>query len=216
MEPPHEADEGVARVLDALTTARDRDRAPDSVRLRIEQGRRAADRQGRRRGVLTAAGAGALVVLAAVLAIVLTGGGAQPSVAQAAQLAARGPAGPAPAAAPDRRGRLDQSVGDIYFPNLQQTFGWTAIGQRADRLSGHQALTVYYLHGNQDVAYTILSAPALPAPSGATLRAGSLTVRELRVGSRTVVTWRRGQVTCVLSAQGVGARQLARLASWTA
>jgi hypothetical protein len=102
-------------------------------------------------------------------------------------------------------------VGEAYFPNWGRD-GWQATGQRVDRLSGHSATTVYYQGHGERIAYTILSAPPLATPRAQVLAVGGLQLRELRLGGRTVVTWRRAGHTCVLSGVRVAALRLAQLA----
>jgi hypothetical protein len=110
---------------------------------------------------------------------------------------------------------LEQGVGRVYFPNWgDQGLGWAAVGQRSDQLRGRRVVTVYYQgHGTQ-IAYTIVSGPALPFPAGTVVRKGAERLRTLSVRGRLVVTWRRAGRTCVLSGMGVTANQLEQLATW--
>jgi hypothetical protein len=105
-------------------------------------------------------------------------------------------------------------VNEIYFPDWRAELGWRAVGQRTDTLSGRRAVTVYYRRGGDEVAYTIVATPPLPEPNAQALQARSVTVRALRSGGRTVVTWRRLGNTCVLVSRTLDARALASLASW--
>ena len=134
------------RVVDALHQARATERAPAGLRARIDASRPSRGTAARRRFAYAGAAAAALaaVVLALVLALPSGTPGA-PSVSDAAALAARGPTQPAPAldqAGP--QGRLQQNVGDVYFPDWTSRFGWQAIGARTDNLGGRRAVTVYY------------------------------------------------------------------------
>lgn len=207
-------------VVTLLHEARSADRAPPALRRVLADRARAAGRPRARRhagfGVAVATG-----VIVAVLALVLalpSGTPGAPSVSQAAALALRGPAGPAPAPDPAAPGaRLGAVVQDIYFPNWSRSFGWRAVGQRTDRLAGRRALTVYYAGPDgRRVAYTIVAAPALGTPTGRVTRLGDYTLVTLTLGRRTVVTWRRDGLTCVLSATGTSPRVLTRLAAWRA
>jgi hypothetical protein len=170
-----------------------------------------------RRRAYAAGLAGAVAVIALALALVLpagTPGG--PTISQAAALATRGPAMPAPEITHQGPGtRLGDHVDELYFPDWHHTLGWRATGERIDVLGGRRAITVYYVRGAERVAYTIVATPPLPQPSARRMRAGALTVHALQIGARTVVTWRRGGDTCVLSSVGLSARALARLASWS-
>jgi anti-sigma factor RsiW len=202
--------------VELLTRARAEDRAPAALRARIDAlqlPRRVAVRRRAGFGALTA---GALAAVVLVLALAVPSGtpGA-PSVSQAAALALRGAAGSPPGADPGAPAvRLDRAVGEVYFPNWARSFGWRATGQRRDRLGDRNVVTVYYTGHGARVAYSIVSSPALRVPSGQiSLRSGYY-LRTLRIGGRTVVTWRRAGHTCVLSASGVSASVLERLAAW--
>jgi hypothetical protein len=187
--------------------------APARLRMRLEAQR--ASRGARRRWrPAYAVMAGALACAVAALALLLPGGTpGSPSVSQAAQLALRGPSGPAPAADPSDPGRkLAQRLQGLYFPNWSATLGWRPVGVRSDQLGGHRAVTVYYERQGVGVAYTIVGAPALVAPSTPVTQVGRVALQTLSVGGRTVVTWRRAGHTCVISASGVPTRVLERLA----
>jgi hypothetical protein len=195
-----------------LAAARARDRAPASLRARIER-ERAAARPVRRRGLFAVGLAGALAAAALALALVLPAGtpGA-PSVSDAAALGFRPALEPAPAIerTPTGGTRLAAQVGPIFFPNYD---GWRAVGMRRDRLGGRSAVTVYYQRGAVLVAYTIVGAPALAEPHAPVVKAGWLTVRRQHLSGREVVTWREAGDTCVLSSRQLDAVALARLAA---
>ncbi len=209
-DPPSERDERVARLL---RSAADSERAPMSLRENIERMRAEA---GQRRGrslapafmlryaaVMTAAVAGLAVVLALAL-----GGGASPSIAQAAALAAHGPVAPAPAPDPlAPASLLKLSVGDLQFPNWEHQ-GWKASGKRIDHLGGRTVATVYYANRWHKIAYSIVSAPALKR-----LRTGGEPYATITQNGRTVVIWEKRNHTCILSAKGLSAPQLWRLAA---
>lgn len=196
-----------------LAAARARDRAPAALRERIDRERvRARPVVRRRRRVFAGGLTAALAAAAVALALALPAGTpGSPSVSEAASLALRGPAAPPPVLRPGK-GRLGASVNEVYFPDWQ-AIGWHAAGQRHDRLADHTAVTVYYHRGGAWVAYTILGVPSLPEPSGPAITARGLSVRALAVHGRTVVSWRRGQDTCVLSSADLSAHQLAALAA---
>jgi hypothetical protein len=204
------------RVVAALHQARATDRAPERLRARIEAARPTRATRTRRRATY---GVGAAVALAAiVLALVLalpsgTPGG--PSVSDAAALAARGPAHGAPGPDPSHPGAtLNRSVGDVYFPNWGSKFGWQATGMRVDTLKGHKAVTVYYEWQGRQIAYTILSVPALAQPNAPKTSVDGTELRTLTLDGRLVVTWQRSGHTCVLSGTGVKAAALQELAAW--
>jgi hypothetical protein len=198
------------------------DRAPERFRARIEAQRRAAERT--RKGWLVGGGrlayAGTAAALAAVLvaiALLLPGGTpGGPSVSQAAALALRGSAAPAPLPDPQHpRAKLRQDVQDVYFPNWAHLFGWRAVGMRTDRFGNRQAVTVYYDNRRgQEIAYTILAMPALSRPGTQIHLVQGIGLQSLNLGKRLVVTWRRAGHTCVLSGTGVSFAELSKLAAW--
>jgi hypothetical protein len=203
------------RAVTALRSTRV-DRAPEHLRTRIEAQRRAAARRPRRRvaygGALTATAA-ALVV--ALILLLPNGTPGAPSVSQAASLALRGPALPAPA--PDRAqpaAKLSQGVQEVYFPNWARSFGWRAVGQRIDQLGGRQAVTVYYERAGKSIAYTIVAAPALRSLAATTRWLDGTKLQSLTLSKRLVVTWRRAGHTCILSGAGVSSAELSQLAAW--
>jgi hypothetical protein len=160
--------------------------------------------------------AAALGVIALAIVGLLPGGGG-PTVARAAQLAALGPTGVAPAADAAHPGSLRESVDGVRYPYWQDAFGFTASGTRTDRLDGRVVTTVYYTSAaTQTTGYTIVSGAALPEPRGGrVVRRDATDFLVLREGARTVVTWRRDGHTCVLSAgSGVSTGTLLALAVW--
>jgi hypothetical protein len=196
--------------VSAMRTLR-ADRAPASLRIAIDRGRNRAPR-GRARPVF--AGALAAVGAAAVAVILLLPGAASLTVTQAAAVALRGPVMPAPPA--QSTGKLRRDVQDIYFPDWSGRFGWRASGQRIDRINGRLTVTVFYRRGGKQLAYTILASPALSWPKAQTRRLYGLELRSFAAAGRLIVTWRRANHTCVLSASGVSAGELSRLAAWKA
>jgi anti-sigma factor RsiW len=205
------------RAVAALAAVR-ADRAPERLRGRIEAERRArAPRSWPRLGIGWGTAAAAAVAAAALVVVLLLPAGTPggPSVSQAASLALRGAALPAPVPGGERPPMtLNQDVDEIYFPNWSYAFGWHATGQRADRLDGRKAVTVYYARAGQRIAYTIVTAPALKLPNATTYRLAGTELRSFTMGERQVVTWRRAGHTCVLSGVGVSPAALSRLAAW--
>jgi hypothetical protein len=216
--PQHQLDERERWVAQILRETAVRERAPERLRAAIERERRTARPTRRRRFTYGGALAGALAALALALALVLPAGtpGA-PSVSQAASLALRGPSTAAPAPDPTSPAvKLGQNVEDVYFPNWARQFGWQAVGQRTDRIHGRTAVTVYYRRHSMRLAYTIVGAPALSEPNAAVTLLHGTELRTLRMNNRLVVTWRRANHTCVISAAGVKPAELQRLAAWSA
>ncbi|HEV3388559.1 MAG TPA: hypothetical protein VG057_06070 [Solirubrobacteraceae bacterium] len=204
------------RVVDALHHARATERAPERLRARIEASRPSRATVARRR--FTYAGAAVAAFAAIALALVLalpSGTPGAPSVSEAAALAARGPAYAAPTPDPSMPGaRLNQNIGDVYFPDWTSNFGWRAVGARTDELGGRTAVTVYYRSEGATIAYTIVHSPPLAEPSTKATNSDGTELRTLRLNGRVVVTWRRGGDTCVLSGSGIKADELQKLAAW--
>jgi hypothetical protein len=210
----------------AISAAAQRVHAPDGLRARIDADRARAARRRRPartwRPVLAGAGL-ALAVVVVALAVLVGGGGgapgsAAPTVADAALAALRPSTGPAPAVDPRHRTLLRAGVGGVRFPEWEYAFRWHAAGVRHDRLNGRGATTVSYDGpGGTRLGYAIVEAPALdvPAGGGVVQRAG-VRYTVLRRGGATIVTWRRGDHTCVLAAHGVPANRLVALAAWRA
>jgi hypothetical protein len=204
------------RAVAALLAVRS-DRAPQRLRARIDGERDRRRRPWFRLG--PAYGSAAVAALAAVvLALVLllpAGTPGAPSVSQAASLAARGAALPAPPPGGKRPDlTLARDVQEVYFPNWSGLFGWRAVGQRIDRLDGRLAVTVYYARRGERIAYTIVQAPALKSPSATTRWLDGTELRSFVMGGRQIVTWRRAGHTCVLSGDGVSPAELSKLAAW--
>lgn len=213
----HRTDEAQAeRGRAMIAAAVGHTQAPLALRERIEAQRGAA-RPARRRWAFGGSLAGA--VAAAVVAIVVaTGGGvAEPTVAQAAQLALRAPTAAAPAVNPAHPGLLKRSIGGVTYPSWQDQFPWKASGVREDKLDGHRAMTVFYDDpSGTRIGYTILAGKPLDEPSGRSVSHGSERYVVLKRGARTIVTWRRGGRTCVLSGpKSVPSDRLLALASWS-
>jgi anti-sigma factor RsiW len=196
--PRRAAIEARLRVDPALAAALERQRAavsllavtalpaPLSLRLRVEELQRAPVRRRRRLPALALAFAASL---AAVLVLVL---GSGPVVDDVLAVALR------PATAPAVAG--EQFEG-IRFPRYEQ---WRMTGARTDVVGGRTVRTVFYARDGREIAYAIVSGPALSDD-------GSL--RVVRDGSLAAVTWTRDGRTCVIVGRG-DPGVLARLAVW--
>jgi hypothetical protein len=134
-------------------------------------------------------------------------------VVEAAELASRPATEPAPKPGPPKL--LDTSAFGLRYPDWAEKFGWEPTGRRVDELDGRRAVTVFYEKDGREIAYTIISGEALdpPEPSAAATREGT-PIRYLSDGGRTIVTWKRKGLTCVLSGSGVPATKLLDLAGW--
>lgn len=204
------------RVVAALHQARASERAPAALRARIEASRPKPATVARRRFAYAGALAGALAAIALALILVLPGGtpGA-PSVSDAAALAALGPNQAAPGADPTNPGaRLEQQVGQVYFPNWTSQYGYGAVGARTDNLNGHRAVTVYYDWRGRRVAYTIVDG-TLRQPAGQTAIVNDTPMRSFTLGGRPGIVWRESGDTCILlvvSGSGINSSLLEKVA----
>ena len=73
---------------------------------------------------------------------------------------------------------------------------------------------MYYSDSKHQLAYTILTSPPLDWTTARTTRVNGVALQSFVQHGRTIVTWRRGGHTCVLSATSVGAAKLGELAAW--
>jgi hypothetical protein len=188
------------------------ERAPAWLRARVEPERR------RRRSPISLPLAGGLAAGAAfalILALVLPGGAGGPTVVEAAELAARPAAAPAPARDPEEPNLLDAQAAGLAFPSWAREFGWRTTGRRVDELDGRRAVTVFYEKEGRRIGYTIISGDPIDPPDEARTTARDGTVlRGLTSDGRVIVTWLRDGMTCVLSGSGVDADVLLDLAAW--
>jgi hypothetical protein len=209
----YERERAAVRLLRHAAT----ERAPARLRMQVH-GQRVSRPRPSRVWAGYGALAGAIAAAALAVALLLPGGApGSPSVSQAAGLALRGPAAPAPG--PDLnepRLKLADRFQALYFPNWSTTLGWHAIGMRRDRLGGRATMTVYYRRGGGLVAYTIVGSPALGSPAGRVTHRNGYELRVFSLAGRTVVTWRRAGHTCVISAAHVAVPALEQLAGWRA
>jgi hypothetical protein len=205
-------------VMRMLQQAAQTERAPAALRAEIGAIRtERASRRGRRisfRLPFRYASGGLVALVAVVVALVATlggGGVGGPSIAQAAALAARGPVLAAPAPdpkAPDTL--LSVRVGDLQFPTWQNEGGWRSSGARTDVIGNRTVKTVYYKAHGRQIAYSIVSAPAL-----AGLNTHGERYATVSQNGRTVIVWEEQNHTCVLSAVGIPAPRLWKLAAST-
>ena len=190
-----------------LQAARAADRAPLALRERIERDRNRAPGRARLWPRALPGAAGALAVVAVVLALVLGSGGAAPTIAGTARLADRGPSSGAPALDPSDPSKLTTRVGSLAFPAQEQ--GMHAVGVRNDRLAGRRVVTVYYAGQAGSVAYSIVATPALSESGPYWPRGGAYHV--FKLDGRHVIVWRYKGHTCVISSSNVPAKALPAL-----
>jgi hypothetical protein len=157
------------------------------------------------RGTLGAAAGFAAGLLAAVILVISAGRGTDqrgPTIALAAKLALSPATEPAPKSTSPTL--LDVTYGGITLPNYAPRFGAVATGQRADRLGGRAALTVFYrLRDGARLSYTIYSGRPVPLPrttSDIVFRGVQLHVVSAPSHIAVVTLVRHGH-TCVLAAR---------------
>jgi hypothetical protein len=156
--------------------------------------------------------AGAVAV--ALAAIVLIGGG--PGVDDVAAAAVRAPTAQVAAVPPDSK-LLNENVDGVAFPDYAAKFGWKPVGTRTDEIGGRRTRTVFYEKNGKRIAYTIVAGDPLSAPGdAATASYEGTELLTLQSEGRTVVTWKRGGHTCVLSGiqPEVARDELLMLAGW--
>jgi hypothetical protein len=180
-------------------------------------------RRGRRPARLRLQAAGAVALAAvAVLAVTLaltTGGSsptAPPTVLQASSAAQGTATQAAPAESPHNQRLLAVSAAGISYPYWGGKLGWQTTGARTDTVGGRSVTTVFYAdNAGRRIAYSIVSGSALavPAKSPSIERRG-VRFQVVKAAAPTVVSWREGGHTCILTAQGVDTGTLVRLAAW--
>jgi anti-sigma factor RsiW len=189
------------------------ERAPIALRARVDMAQQPTRRRAR---PLRAVAAGSIAAVASATVLALGGGAASaPTVADAAALASRAPVAGVPGAPRGAASLPSPRVAGLHFPYWEDHFGWKAVGSRHDRLDGRTTSTVYYRHGSQLVAYTIVGGS--PLKVGTEARASlseGVAVRTLTTNGRRTVTWLRNGHTCILSGTHTADASLISLATW--
>ncbi len=188
---------------------------PAYVRARTRDARRSLTR---RRPPRLVAGVAFAAAVAVVLVLVLaTGGGTSaPTVLQASGAGLRTATGAAPTENPHNPRLLAASAAGIDYPYWGGKLGWRAVGARTDTVGGRTVTTVFYTNSRaRRIGYSIVSGAALAIPPGsASVQRNGVSFHVLSHANPTIVTWREAGHTCVLTARGVGAGTLMRLATW--
>jgi hypothetical protein len=182
--------------------------APQSLRERIEADRERARREAsrpfwRRHPIVALVGGGVAAVLVAVVVAAQLGGGAgEPTLGGVDAVASLSPTEGAPATRGGNPPVLAAGVGAIDFPDWQQKFGWKAVGQREDEVSGRAVTTVAYRNPDgADLGYAIVHGEPLDErPGGEAVLRDGRSYHVADEGSRTVVTWTQQGHTCVIVA----------------
>jgi hypothetical protein len=201
--------------------------APDRLRADVDALRAGPRPAPRRRGlpVFGVAGA-ALVAAAAVVLVLVLGPGddgspvrqrpADPTLEQVTLAAMRPAVNVAPREDRDEPALVEARINGLQFPYWQDDFGLDAVGTRRERLGGREAMTVTYRGGSQEIGYTIIAGAPLPYPRTAReAYRGHTELYFLRDGTANVVAWRRAGHTCVLASRDASVKKLLRLAAWT-
>jgi hypothetical protein len=156
--------------------------------------------------------------VAVVLVLVLATGGSTsaPTVLQASNSGLGTATGAAPAESPHNPHLLAASAAGIGYPYWGGKLGWRAAGARTDTVGGRTVTTVFYTDSRaRRIGYSIVSGAALAIPAGsASVQRHGVSFHILRQANPTIVTWREAGHTCILTARGVSAGTLMRLATW--
>lgn len=182
--------------------------APQSLREAIERERQRADRPTSpplwRRLRWVSVGAAAAIVLIGVAVVLDSGGGgnSEPTLASVDAVAKSSSTEAAPAVLGGDPPVLDASVGRLQFPDWRKSFGWTAVGQRADEVGGRAVTTVFYRNGEgAQLGYSVLAGAALAErPQGREVAHEGKTYHLAAAGSRRLITWTQQGHTCVIVA----------------
>jgi anti-sigma factor RsiW len=213
------ADPALRELLDrqrravAATQALADDPTPRSLQAAVEAGRPSRPARSRRL-VPRLALVGAVALVVAVVAALLTGGPGAPTVAEAARLTEQAPSASAPPPGKEGGTQLAEDVDGVVFPNFLESYGWQAVGLRRDEINGRDATTVFYEKDGKRIAYVIVSGSGLTPPSGvpSTTRDGTV-FHTFSLDGRRAVTWRRLGHTCILVGP-VSDGELLTLAGW--
>ncbi len=191
--------------------------AHSSQRTR-ERGSRRASSSLRLPSRLAAGVAFAAAVAVVLVVLVLTTGGSTsaPTVLQASSAGLRTATGAAPAESSHNPHLLAVSAAGIDYPYWGGTLGWKAIGARTDTVGGRTVTTVFYTNSRaRRIGYSIVAGDPLAIPVGSSsVERHGVSFHVISHTNPTIVTWREAGHTCILSARGVSAGTLMRLATW--
>jgi hypothetical protein len=184
-------------------------RAPQSLREALERDRERARARAPfwRRNRWTLAGASVAAVALAAVAIALQTGSdtTEPSLSGVYAAARLDPIKAPPARLGGAPPVLDARVGNLVFPDWEQSFGWKAVGRRTDTLSGRSVTTVFYRNPEgARLGYAVVSGDSLDAdPAGRRVTRSGKTYYVAGIRGRTIVTWTQQGHTCVIAAPSV-------------
>jgi hypothetical protein len=207
--PPTEEELARARRGEELISAAVADvRAPQSLREAIERDRERTIARARvpfwrrHRWALAATGVAAAALAAVAIALDTGSDTAEPSLNQVYAAARLDPTASAPASLGGTPPVLDAKVGNLVFPDWQQSFDWRAVGRRMDTLSGRSVMTVFYRNPEgARLGYAVVSGDPLGGnPPGRRLTRSGKTYHVAEAGGRTLVTWTQQGHTCAIIA----------------
>ncbi len=166
--------------------------------------------------LLAGAAVAAAVVVVLVLVLTTGGGTSAPTVLQASGAGLRTATGAAPTENPSNPDLLAASAVGISYPYWGGRLGWKAVGARTDTVGGRTVTTVFYSNSrSRRIGYSIVAGTALAIPAASTsVEHRGVSFHVINHANPTIVTWREGGHTCILTARGVGSGTLIRLATW--
>ncbi len=141
---------------------------------------------------------GAIVIVVAILLAVVFGltGGVPDSqvVAHVAALHDLPATRPSP--------RPGQEVGGMRTPDLTY-YRWTPQGARLDVVGTHTVATAFFSRGGRLLAVSVISGGPVSEPGPVVITPGGVPVHKTVIDTRTVLSWRRGGHTMVMSSIAV-------------
>jgi hypothetical protein len=150
---------------------------------------------------------GAIVIVVAIVAAVafavtagVPDGDVVAHVAAAQDLA---PTRPAPASG--------EQLAGLRTPNLA-AYGWAPQGARVDVIGTHTVATTYFQRGGRLLAVSSVSGGPIREPGPAVVTPDGVSVHRMSLAGRTILSWRRGGHTFVLSSIAVPVSRLLDLA----
>ncbi len=178
--------------------------------------RRSSSRRLPSRLVAGLAFAAAAVVVVLVLVLTTGGSTSAPTVLQASRSGLGSATRAAPAESPHNPHLLAAAAAGIDYPYWGGKLGWGAVGGRTDSVGGRTVTTVFYTNSRaRRIGYSIVSGAALAIPAGsASVQRHGVSFHVLSHANPAIVTWREAGHTCILTARGVSAGTLMRLATW--
>ena len=91
-----------------------------------------------------------------------------------------------------------QEVGGLRTLNIE-SFGWTPKGARLDAVGTHTVATTFFSRGGRVLGISVISGASVFEPGPVVIRPDGVQVHQANIGGRTVLSWRRGGHTLVMS-----------------